>query len=104
MSAGRLHALADDYLRLIARTRPWTRRAEEEALSAFTEWAAGDPERLRPASREDPAALAARCAEGLRLAPELRARMATALRGFAAWAEAEEGLAGTPSPAGAADP
>jgi hypothetical protein len=99
-----MHALADDYLRVIARTRPWTRRAEAEALAAFAEWAAGDPERLRLESPDGAAALAARCAAELGLAPELRERMATALRGFAAWAAAEAGLAGTPSPAGAAGP
>lgn len=33
-----IEALADDYLRLVSRTRPWDRRAHEEALEAFLRW------------------------------------------------------------------
>ncbi|MEW5925989.1 MAG: hypothetical protein AB1941_00745 [Gemmatimonadota bacterium] len=100
VTAERLHARVDDYLRVIVRTRPWTRRAEEEALAALAEWAAGDPARLELRAPGAPDAVAARCAAELRLAPEQQERMTAALRSFAAWAEAEEGLAAPRAPDG----
>lgn len=91
MTAGRLSALVDDYLRVVTRTRPWTRRLEEAVLTDFAKWAAGDPDHLR----REPAAgwytLASRYADGPELPAELRERRAEVLRGFAAWAEAEVG-------------
>ncbi len=38
MSPAALEALIDDYLRQVARTRPWTAERDEDALEAFAGW------------------------------------------------------------------
>lgn len=98
VTAERLQAFVDDYLRVVVRTRPWTRRQEGEMLAAFVEWVAADPDRLSLDAPACGAALAARCAEELGLSPDLGERLTVAVRSFAAWAEAEEGLAGPRAP------
>lgn len=38
MNVDELEALVDDYLRLVSRTRPWSRTPHAEALEAFLLW------------------------------------------------------------------
>jgi hypothetical protein len=96
VNMGPLEGWIDEYLRVIVRTRPWTKRREEEALGTFSKW-------MQSHARERDAdlavrgvALAERCADDLSLDREGRERLRSAVRGLTMWVRAEAtSLAGT---------
>ena len=81
-----LDAAIDDYLHLIVRTRPWTKKREAELLDAWSEWLNArtqEPIHLTPDARR----LAAMYADETRLAPGRRSDLAEAVDRLCRWAE-----------------
>lgn len=88
-----LDAWIDEYLRVVVRTRPWTKRREQEALTQFAEWMrieGGDP---RTMVGMDWNHLVHRCGAGRELDADARNRLRCAVRNFTLWASAEGHLA-----------
>lgn len=74
----------DDYLHLIVRVRPWTKRREEEALLGFAGWLGGEA-----AVTSVTPALVARYAEEAGLDPDRRSVLRTAVHNLHQWVRAE---------------
>lgn len=79
----------DDYLHVIVRTRPWTRKREAEALTAFAAW-------LRGRASNEPASLAGLTPTLARHSATERSldageteQLLTALHNLLAWGRAE---------------
>ncbi|MDQ3389338.1 MAG: hypothetical protein M3483_07540 [Gemmatimonadota bacterium] len=82
-----LDVLIDDYLRVIVRTRPWTRRREEEALTTLLSWVNAQPGSVKTLLvTED---VVAQCADDLDLGHEARENLQLAARNLMAWARGE---------------
>jgi hypothetical protein len=74
----------DDYLHLIVRTRPWTKKDDEELLTAFGEWL----EQRSPAQIDDVThELIAAYVADARLGPADEQAVRTALGRLLSWAE-----------------
>lgn len=82
----RFDVALDDYLHQIVRTRPWTKKREEELLTAFAEWLAGQPDLQSDLASITPALVQRYIAtEGLD-APTC-GEFDTALHNFRLWAD-----------------
>lgn len=88
MTVESVEALVDEYLRVIVRTRPWTRRREEASLGLLVGWA--DP--LAGVSAADGEAidhaLLDRCETELGLDPTAREGLRVAVGNLNRWARA----------------
>lgn len=81
-----IDALVDEYLRVIVRTRPWTRRREEESLSLLVAWAASKSGGREADTESGENALVDRCGTDLGLDPAERERLRLAVRNLNRWA------------------
>ncbi len=85
-----LASAVDDYLRLITRVRPWTKRAEERRLADLCRWLDGLPSGP-PGLNELPASGAvARYLNAAGADADERAGMVSTLGNFYRWAVANE--------------
>lgn len=83
----------DDYLHLIVRTRPWTKKREEELLTEFEEWLYEQHSR-RVETAEVTPELAAQYASAINLSIAEREELLSVLRVFGLWAAQQQIIAG----------
>jgi hypothetical protein len=82
-------AAIDDYLHLIVRTRPWTKKREEELLTELEEWLYEQHERRFGVAEITPE-LAAQYAAAINLSMAERDELLNVLRTFALWAKQQQ--------------
>ena len=85
----------DDYLRLIVRTRPWTKAHEEELLEPFGTWLYEQPDAMPELDAVTPA-LVLRYSQSVRLSTSQRDDLDRTLYKFFLWAESRGHVRGNP--------
>jgi hypothetical protein len=96
-----LAAVIDDYLHIIVRTRPWTKKREEELLLAFSDWFYAQPEPSYTITSVTPATTA-RYAQELALSSAEHEELNAVLCTLFLWAEQQYAVPNNPFLAGVA--
>ncbi|MDQ3522958.1 MAG: hypothetical protein M3434_11565 [Gemmatimonadota bacterium] len=86
-----LEQAIDDYLHVVVRTRPWTRKREAEALTAFVAWFRGPPTSSGASLADLTPALARHSATERGLDAGELEQLLTALQNLLAWGAALRG-------------
>lgn len=85
----------DDYVHQIVRTRPWTKKREEELLEDFCDWLFSQPG-VDPHLNALTPAMSARYADAVDLHEADRDELATTLFNLMAWAEHKQLVTANP--------